>query len=220
MSRRGGSARSRRQGSNPAPCTLNRDPATIRPCAESLSSPPPSSWLGWSSPPSHRTRFLWNINGTGQDAAMICWLEVKEEGGQLRGMFLNRVGNPAPLGIVRVEGDELVFRAGSAERPNGPEYARRLRVGDCRPPHGDAGWRSRTRTRQRRSDGAAASTSPATHRTHGELGWRATARVAAEQRQRETHLRHACRPVRPSRSTCGACRFRTGRSDGRSSMAR
>jgi len=64
----------------------------------------------------------WNINGTGQDAALICWLELKEEGGQLRGMFLNRVGNPAPLGIVRVEGNELFFRSGTAERPNGPEY--------------------------------------------------------------------------------------------------
>ena len=71
----------------------------------------------------------WNINGTGQDASMICWLEVTEEGGQLKGMFLNRVGNPAPLGIVRVEGDELVFRAGSAERPNGPEYRAKIEGG-------------------------------------------------------------------------------------------
>ena len=72
---------------------------------------------------------VWNINGTGQDAAMIWWLEVKDEGGQLRGMFLNRVGNPAPLGIVRVEGDELVFRAGSAERPSGPEYRAKIEGG-------------------------------------------------------------------------------------------
>jgi hypothetical protein len=71
----------------------------------------------------------WNINGTGPDAAIVCWLEVTEEAGQLRGMFLNRVGSPAPLGIVRVEGDELIFRSGTVERPNGPEYHAKIENG-------------------------------------------------------------------------------------------
>ena len=64
----------------------------------------------------------WNINGLAPDTAQIFWLEITEEAGQLKGMFLNRVGNPAPLGIVKVDGSELIFRAGTAERPNGPEY--------------------------------------------------------------------------------------------------
>ncbi len=64
----------------------------------------------------------WNINGLAPDNAQIYWLEITEDAGQLKGMFLNRVGNPAPLGIVKVEGNELIFRAGTAERPNGPEY--------------------------------------------------------------------------------------------------
>jgi hypothetical protein len=71
----------------------------------------------------------WNINGTGQDAAMICWLEVTEQAGQLRGMWLNRVGSPAPLGLVRIEDGELVFRTGSAERPSGPEYRAKIEDG-------------------------------------------------------------------------------------------
>jgi len=64
----------------------------------------------------------WNINGTAPDTAQIYWLEITEEAGQLKAMFLNRVGNPAPLGIVKVENGELIFRSGTAERPNGPEY--------------------------------------------------------------------------------------------------
>jgi hypothetical protein len=71
----------------------------------------------------------WNITGTGPDAANVYWLEITADAGQLRGMFLNRVGNPAPLGIVRVEGDELIFRAGSAERPSGPEYRAKIEAG-------------------------------------------------------------------------------------------
>jgi hypothetical protein len=71
----------------------------------------------------------WNITGTAQDSAIIYWLEVKQEAGGLTGMFLNRVGNPNPLGIVRVEGDELVFRMGTAERPSGPEYRAKVENG-------------------------------------------------------------------------------------------
>jgi hypothetical protein len=71
----------------------------------------------------------WNITGTGPDAANVYWLEITEDAGQLRAMFLNRVGNPAPLGTVRVEGDELIFRGGSAERPSGPEYRAKIEAG-------------------------------------------------------------------------------------------
>lgn len=71
----------------------------------------------------------WNITGTGPDSAIICWLEVKDEAGQLRGIFLNRVGNPAPLGVVRIESGELIFRSGTAERPTGPEYHATIEAG-------------------------------------------------------------------------------------------
>lgn len=70
----------------------------------------------------------WNINGTGPDAAIIYWLEVTESGGELKGMFLNRVGNPNPLGSVKIEGDELIFREGTAARP-GQEYRAKIENG-------------------------------------------------------------------------------------------
>ena len=81
-------------------------------------SPQPNPFLG-----------AWNITGTGQDSAIIMWLEVKEDAGQLKAMFLNRVGNPAPLAIVFLDKDELVFRGGSVERPSGPEYRAKIENG-------------------------------------------------------------------------------------------
>src|SRR5690349_4867716 len=71
----------------------------------------------------------WNMTGTGDDANLVYWLEVKEADGKLTGSFLNRVGNPAPLGSVKVENGELVFQAGSADRLNGPEYRAKLEGG-------------------------------------------------------------------------------------------
>ena len=51
----------------------------------------------------------WNLTGTGDDSAAIFWLEVKEESGQLAGMFLNRGGSPVKLASIAVKGDELVW---------------------------------------------------------------------------------------------------------------
>jgi len=68
----------------------------------------------------------WNMTGTAPDDGNIYWLEVTDDAGQLRGMFLNRVGNPAPLGVIKVDNGELVFQAGTAARPTGPEYRARL----------------------------------------------------------------------------------------------
>ncbi|TAK16453.1 MAG: hypothetical protein EPO35_05285, partial [Acidobacteria bacterium] len=34
----------------------------------------------------------WNMTGTGQDANAVYWLEVKDEGGKLSGLFPNRSG--------------------------------------------------------------------------------------------------------------------------------
>ena len=71
----------------------------------------------------------WNMTGTGTDAANVYWLEITEEQGTLKGMFLNRVGNPVPLTLVKIDGAELVFQEGSAERPRGPEYRARIEDG-------------------------------------------------------------------------------------------
>jgi hypothetical protein len=71
----------------------------------------------------------WNMTGTGDDSNLVYWLEVKEADGKFTGSFLNRVGNPSPLGSVKVENGELIFQAGNAERLNGPEYRAKLEGG-------------------------------------------------------------------------------------------
>src|SRR5687768_7247234 len=71
----------------------------------------------------------WNMTGTGPDASYVYWLEVKEENGQLTGRFLNRVGNPVNLGLVKIENGELIFQAGRPDRLNGPEFHAKLEGG-------------------------------------------------------------------------------------------
>jgi hypothetical protein len=69
----------------------------------------------------------WNITGTGKDAGNVYWLEVKQDGEQLSGMFLNRVGSPVRLAVVKVDGNELIFQGpGRGNQPGGPEYRARL----------------------------------------------------------------------------------------------
>src|SRR6476660_4285688 len=41
----------------------------------------------------------WNLTGMGQNAG-VYWLEIRDEGGQLIGMFLNRGGSPEKLATV------------------------------------------------------------------------------------------------------------------------
>lgn len=71
----------------------------------------------------------WNIAGTGPDSANVYWLDVKEDGGRLSGMFLNRTSSPVVLGIVRIENGELIFRMGTPEKPTGPEFRARIENG-------------------------------------------------------------------------------------------
>jgi hypothetical protein len=72
----------------------------------------------------------WNLTGTGDAASYVYWLEVTQQpDGTLTGMFLNRVGNPVRLGIVAIENGELLFRAGSVDRPSGPEYRAKIENG-------------------------------------------------------------------------------------------
>jgi hypothetical protein len=78
----------------------------------------------------------WNLRGTGPDADKVYWLEVKENGQQLEGRFLNRTAHATPLASVRIENGELVFQYGRGEggpsdpvRPCGPIYRARIENG-------------------------------------------------------------------------------------------
>ena len=51
----------------------------------------------------------WNLIGTGENAGSVYWLEVREEGGQLTGNFLNRSSSPFKLHSVRIENGELFW---------------------------------------------------------------------------------------------------------------
>ena len=57
----------------------------------------------------------WNLRGTGPDTDKVYWLEVTQKGDQLEGRFLNRSAHATPLGWIRVEGKELVFRYSRGE---------------------------------------------------------------------------------------------------------
>ena len=71
----------------------------------------------------------WNMTGTGTDAANVYWLEIKDDAGTLSGMFLNRVGNPNPLALVKVENGELVFNEAGRGGALGQEYRAKLEDG-------------------------------------------------------------------------------------------
>lgn len=59
--------------------------------------------------PSGVTPFLgtWNMTGTGTDTGVVYWLEVKEEGGAVKGRFLNRFSSPYALANITIENGEL-----------------------------------------------------------------------------------------------------------------
>lgn len=71
----------------------------------------------------------WNLSGTGRDATFVGWLGFKGEKGVLSGMFLNGGGHALPLAVVKVENGELIFQAGTAGRPTGPEYHAKVEGG-------------------------------------------------------------------------------------------
>ena len=78
----------------------------------------------------------WNITGTGPDTDKVYWLEVKQNGSELEGLFLNRTAHATPLAWIRMEGNELVFQYGRGEggpadpvRACGPIYRARIEGG-------------------------------------------------------------------------------------------
>src|SRR3954463_14937639 len=78
----------------------------------------------------------WNITGTGPDTDKVYFLEVKQNGNELQGIFLNRTAHATPLAWIRTEGNELVFQYGRGEgtaddpvRACGPIYRAHLENG-------------------------------------------------------------------------------------------
>lgn len=59
----------------------------------------------------------WTFMSSGGDRPGAYWLEVKEEGGKLSALFLNRGGHPTAAENVRIEGNELIFLHGTGTQP-------------------------------------------------------------------------------------------------------
>jgi 3-keto-disaccharide hydrolase len=51
----------------------------------------------------------WNITGNPPNEGNIYWLEVKDDGGKLSALFLNRGGSPVPVDGVKISDGELSF---------------------------------------------------------------------------------------------------------------
>jgi hypothetical protein len=67
----------------------------------------------------------WNLTPTGDNRG-VYWLEIKEEGGQLTGMFLNRGGHPLKLATVKVENGELFFQGAAPPKGTAAEHRARI----------------------------------------------------------------------------------------------
>lgn len=67
----------------------------------------------------------WNITPA-PPATGVYWLEVKDEGGQLSGMFLNRGGSPVKLPSIKVENGELVWQTAPPARGTAPEFRAKI----------------------------------------------------------------------------------------------
>ena len=65
------------------------------------------------------TPFLgtWNITGDPPNDNAVYWLEVKDEGGKLSAMFLNRGGSPVPVQDVKVADGTLSFVFPTGQKP-------------------------------------------------------------------------------------------------------
>jgi hypothetical protein len=78
------------------------------------------------------TPFLgkWNMTGTGTNTDVVYWLEVKQEGGVLKGRFLNRFSSPYDLPNIKVENGELVFSNAAKEgAPAAPTWRGKIENG-------------------------------------------------------------------------------------------
>ena len=67
----------------------------------------------------------WNLSGDPPRENFVYWLEVKDEGGKLSAMFLNRGGSPVPAEEVKLADNELTFTLRSGRGGRGPQIALR-----------------------------------------------------------------------------------------------
>jgi hypothetical protein len=70
----------------------------------------------------------WDITATTATDRYPLWLEVKDDGGQIVGMFQDRTGSVHPLPEIAIEGQELVFSTGAPSKPDAPKPVHRARV--------------------------------------------------------------------------------------------
>ena len=73
----------------------------------------------------------WNMTGTGDNAGVVYWLEVKQDAGRLSGRFLNRASSPYDLANIKIENGELSFW-GNPREGQQPSPVWRARVVDGR----------------------------------------------------------------------------------------
>jgi hypothetical protein len=59
----------------------------------------------------------WNLTGEAPNDNAVYWLEVKEEGGRLSAMFLNRGGSPVPVQDVKLADGTLSFVFPTGQKP-------------------------------------------------------------------------------------------------------
>src|SRR4051794_41902056 len=76
----------------------------------------------------------WNITGTGPDSDKVYFLEVKQNGAELEGLFLDRSAHATPVSWIRGENGELAWQYGGGgetlPKPAcGPTYRARLEKG-------------------------------------------------------------------------------------------
>ena len=148
----------------------------------------------------------WNITGTGPDTDKVYFLEVKQNGAGLEGLFLDRAAHATPVSWIRVEGGGAglavrrrrrnAAKAGlgrqRARLENGKLVGRRPTPGEpCPSPLRTRGGarRSRCQRPDYRCGAAGTCGRTAAARAQGDqLGWRPSTRLAAVQRQRHAHL--------------------------------
>lgn len=90
--------------------------------------------IGAAAASAQTTPFLgkWDITATTATERYPLWLEVKEEGGQLVGMFQDRTGSVHKLPEMAIEGQDLVFSTGAPKpepgKPAAPKPVHRAKV--------------------------------------------------------------------------------------------
>ena len=76
----------------------------------------------------------WNITGQAPNTNQVYWLEVKEDGGKLSALFLNRGGSPVPAENIKLEKGQLTFTLPSRAGRPAPRYSSRRQAKESAAP--------------------------------------------------------------------------------------